>query len=385
MRVIGKSLTIKEYAAIVMILLASGTAYFYMFHAGITLILLLFMAVVVAVYDRTRLCINSFGLVYGILILVNAVLYGFSRSLLGDLLLFVSTGLITSSFSYDAFRRGFLNVVVTLSIISIIIYVLFLLEMVNPVLQGIGKNGLEGYYIYAFHVFGGGHYIGLHNKLCGMFWEPGVYQMVLNTCIIMNIDLLDNKTQIRKKNIKLSILILTVILIQSTTGYLTLGLILVGYYLKKSKNSITFKVVTIFVSVLFAIVIVVSPVITDKFSLENHSFLVRANDFIGLSYSIFEKPLFGLGVGSTTFEQISNKYGMTSALSAGILLMTAQFGLLWIMAFYSSLIKEYKKRGIQLPKFVYMLAITFLGIGEPLAFSPLFLINVLPFKKYDHK
>ena len=55
MKTINKSLTIKEYAAIVMILLSSGTAYFYMFHAGLTLLSLFFIASLVAICNKAKL------------------------------------------------------------------------------------------------------------------------------------------------------------------------------------------------------------------------------------------------------------------------------------------------------------------------------------------
>lgn len=384
MKTINKSLTIKEYAAIVMILLSSGTAYFYMFHAGLTLLSLFFIASLVAICNKAKLHYNSFSIIYGVLILTNVLLYGSNLSLIGDVLFLISTLFITSSFSFDAFRKGLLNVVLALSVKSLFLYILYIFNIVTPSLQGVGKNGLEGYYLYAFHVFGGGHYIAMHYKVCGLFWEPGIYQMVLNICLLMNLDLLDRRSLINKRKMKLSIIIITVLLIQSTTGYLVLGTIIVGYYLNKSQNSVKFKIITLISAIIFGIVIMLSPVVTDKFSMDNRSFIVRANDFIGLSYAIFERPLTGLGVGSKVFEQVSDKLGMTSSLSAGILLQTAQFGLLWIITFYYSLVKEFRKRAIKLPVYVYVIVVTFLGIGEPLAFSPLFLINVLPFNRYEN-
>lgn len=73
---------------------------------------------------------------------------------------------------------------------------------------------------------------------CGMFTEPGRYQIVLNSAVYFLLfyrDKIDIKT--RKKNIIMMILIVTVLTAQSTTGYLGLGIVgLFGFIELKKKN-----------------------------------------------------------------------------------------------------------------------------------------------------
>lgn len=380
---LDKQLSVLEYAAIAMILISSGTAYFYWLHAGITIMSLFAIAVIVAIRKHAKVRSNVFIIIYSLLIPFTGILYGCSIQLISYAILLFSTLLISASFSYDQFRKGLLNVVAVMAVISISLEILFLLGIIKPVLHGSGVNGLFGFYIYMFHVFGGGHNWTTTSRLCGIFWEPGIYQMVLNICLLMNLELFDKNSEITWKLPKLCIIVIAIIMTESTTGYLVLGLIIVGRYLNKSKRSLKFKVLTIILLILFWIVISINPVITEKFSDDNHSFLVRFIDFQALLKMIWENPFFGSGVYSKTFEYLGNKFGLTGAQSAGFLLQTAQFGIFWIIAYYFSVIKEFKKRRIKLPSYVYVIIITFLGLGEPLAFSPLMLMNVLPFKKYD--
>lgn len=380
---LDKQLSVLEYAAIAMILISSGTAYFYLLHAGITIMSLFVIAIIVAIRKHAIVKSNVFIIIYSILIPFNGILYGFSIQLITDAIFLFSTVLITASFSYEAFRKGLLNIIFIMCIISIALEILFLFDIITPTLYGIGKNGSKGFSIYALHVFGGGHYFGTTTRLCGIFWEPGIYQMALNICLMMNLELFDKNSNISWRLTKLSLIILAIIMTESTTGYLVLGLIIVGRYMNKSKRSLKFKIFTIFLLILFWLMISVSPVITDKFSDDNHSFLVRFNDFQALLAMIWDNPFFGFGVYSKAFENAGNKFGLTDAQSAGFLLQSAQLGIFWIIAYYSSIIKEYRKRKYKLPLYLVIIIITFLGMGEPLAYSPMMLMNALPFKKYN--
>jgi len=373
-------LKVLQYTAIMLMILSSGSGYFYVLHAGITLGSLLTMSILVAFFTEFNTKNNLFSVTYSFLICINVIVYGVNYGLIGDAIFLSSSLLILSSINYNNFRHFFLNIVVFLSIISIILYILFLWGLITPTLQGVGKNGLLGYYVYAFHIFGGGHILGMGNRLCGIFWEPGIYQMVLNICLLLNLELFESKK--KKNRIKLWLIILAIILTQSTTGYLVLGMIIIGFYIQKSKHSVKFKLLALCAGTMFYLVIIFSPVISDKFSFENSSFFVRFNDFIGLFQAMFVNPIIGLGIGTEAFEAAQNTFGMTNSLSAGILLQSTQLGILWLFTFYIAAYKEYKKRKIKLPAYIYYGIITALGICEPLAFSGIMLLNVLPMKNY---
>ena len=305
-------------------------------------------------------------------------------NLVGDFIFLMSTFLVVSSSNYTVFRRAFLDITVFLAIVSILFEVLFLSGIISPVLYGAGKSGLFGHYLYCYHAFGGGLW-GISSQLYGIFWEPGIYQMTLNIALLMNLDMLDKLSKIPSKWIKIITLVLAIILTRSTTGYLTLGIIFVGYFIKNSAKSPKSKILAILSMIVFGVVVVSSSVITDKFSDDNASFVARSNDWAALTNAIIAHPIWGSGVNAAAFDKVAVKFGMHGSKSAGILFQTAQMGLFWLFAYYYSLRKEFYKRNLQISIVFYIIAITFLGIGEPLMYSPLMLLLVLQFKKYQYE
>ena len=168
----------------------------------------------------------------------------------------------------------------------------------------------------------------------------------------------------------------------STTGYLTLGVVLIGKMLSKKGKSFAYLLLFLLVILSFLIIIKYSTVISGKFTEENASFVARSNDFFALLNVISEHPFIGSGVHSKLYMSLARKYDMTGSQSAGLLLQTAQLGVFWLLSFYYSLNKEYSKRKIKINRWFYLTAISFLCIGEPLVYAPFILINVLPFKAY---
>ncbi len=379
-----KRITLIDYLAVFLLIISCGTAYFYLYNAGSTLLILLFFSFFYTIKKNVKFKVNCFTVIYVLLILVNYLLFDYDMNLVGDLIFLISTFLIVSSSNFTVFRRAFFDVTVILAIVSIFFEILFLSNIISPVLYGDGKGGLFGHYLYCYHAFGGGLW-GINSQLYGIFWEPGIYQMVLNIALLMNMDSLDKMSKIPSKRIKILVLVLAIILTRSTTGYLTLGIILVGFFIRKSAKSPKSKILAILSLIVFGIVVVSSSVITDKFSDNNASFIARSNDWIALTNAIIAHPLWGSGVNAAAFDKVAVKFGMHGSKSAGILFQTAQMGLFWLFAYYYSLRKEFRKRNLQISIVFYIIAITFLGIGEPLMYSPLMLLLVLPFKKYQYE
>lgn len=375
-------LGVLRYLAIIMLLLGSGSAYFYLYNAGITLVSFLLIALILFYASpKSKFLGNAFVWIYISLIGINALIYGLSFFIIGDIILLLGTLLITCSIDYDLFRRYFLRVTVYMVLISIVLEIMLMLHLFTPALYGAGKTDLEGHYIFAFHAFGGGHILEIHNHLCGVFWEPGIYGIVLNLALLFNLDIFNKRSAIPWRRTKLWSIILAILMTQSTTGYLVLGIIIVGLFLEKSKASIAFKLLSLVGICVFWLLAINISVIRDKFSYDNFSFLSRANNLIGLSQAVWVRPLYGLGPYTDSFDQVASQLGLTKALSAGLLLQATQLGIGWLVAYYYSLILEYRKRRVRLPLSIYLIIITALGLTEPLAFAPIMLINVLPFKK----
>ena len=129
--------------------------------------------------------------------------------------------------------------------------------------------------------------VGVKERLCGFFWEPGIYQIYLNIFLILQ---------------------LTV----STTGYIILSIILLYELFKKlhtTKNIFTGIAVMIVAAVGFGYGYkIVTGNISDKVSGENQgSFFARQADVIAGLTIAYENPLIGIGANTERFKQMRSQ------------------------------------------------------------------------------
>ena len=129
-----KRITLIDYLAVFLLIISCGTAYFYLYNAGSTLLILLFFSFFYAIKKNVKFKVNCFTVIYVLLILVNYLLFGYDMNLVGDLIFLISTFLIVSSSNFTVFRRAFFDVTVILAIVSIFFEILFLSNIISPVL-----------------------------------------------------------------------------------------------------------------------------------------------------------------------------------------------------------------------------------------------------------
>ncbi|MCH5243090.1 MAG: hypothetical protein J1F67_11865 [Muribaculaceae bacterium] len=373
-----------KYCSVLSLILASGTAYFFLYQAFLSIILLIIVSSWIILTKKYKFYFNTYFITYLFLIFLNVIFYNISLQLIGDLIFLLSTYIILSSFNYNQFKEIFLNVVIFLIIIGIILQILVEFEIFHPTIFNNGKNEFEGHYMFAFHVFGRAKW-GLSDRLSSIFWEPGIFQMVLNLSLILNIEIFDKNSVIKKRKIKLFLIIIALIWTFSTTGYMVFFCIVLGHLFYKSRNSNKFRLFSVFFLIIISIIILISPVFIEKFSYENGSFLVRFNDILGLFKLILINPIIGIGVQSYIYEYYANLFGLTPSQSAGILVQIAQFGFIWFIAYLISISKELKKRKTEINRVFILIAIILLGFGEPIIYTPVMLIYALPFKSYNIK
>lgn len=153
-----------------------------------------------------------------------------------------------------------------LAIISFSFQIAYWLDFIQPALVNKSDSNLYGFYLFAFHTFGGGKW-GLNQHLSGLFWEPGVYQMALNMALIMNCHILSLPVRFIGKTdlTKYAVIVLAVVLTMSTTGYLTLGVIIIGILLKKSKKNIVWGIMLILSILVFILVIKIVKLLLESF------------------------------------------------------------------------------------------------------------------------
>lgn len=127
----------------------------------------------------------------------------------------------------EKFRYVYLRVIVFISVISI---PLFVINYIGIEFPGLTFDRYVSWGVYNYIPVS--HFESMRNS--GMFWEPGAYQGYLLLVPLMYIG---NIKQFFKENKRISFLLIAALLTtMSTTGYLTLFLLIVMILLKNIKN-----------------------------------------------------------------------------------------------------------------------------------------------------
>ena len=199
---------------------------------------------------------------------------------------------------FRKFAKAFVQVMIFLAVWSLVLYIMaqFKLEEKLPVVTNIG--GIE------FHngIFG---FIAVQGDTLvrnwGFFWEPGAFQAYLGLALIFDLFLLKDR-----KPIILIILSVTILTTLSTTGILSLGLILIIYLIAvKDKESNLNKRIILVVVILGIMVLLISDklksMVFSKFTFDDindsASFGARYYSIVGnLKIAVKEGLFFGTGI-----------------------------------------------------------------------------------------
>lgn len=104
-------------------------------------------------------------------------------------------------------------------------------------------KGTKGVLLYSFHY---GSWESGYYRNCGIFTEPGIYQIILNTAlfILLFFETFCKGLTPKQRNKYTVILTMTLLSAQSTTGYAGFAIILAGYFLSR-KDKMKRKVLVI--------------------------------------------------------------------------------------------------------------------------------------------
>ncbi|OPJ62709.1 hypothetical protein [Clostridium oryzae] len=295
-----------------------------------------------------------------LLILLDSILFvrifvgGIGLSAWANWAIKILAALLAVIYDRDKFIIRYIRTVVILAIISIIG---FSIQMIAP---NILKSFLmcynsswhynvwlssNSYRTYSFKGYGLFLYTFIDNgnmRNIGIFTEPGVYQMVLNSAILLLLFFCDKVSISSKRRIQyFLILMLTIILCQSTTGYIGfVGNILVLYLLRqKNYKELRASVLSLVAAVVMFLVIdlivrgngsMIYSVVISKISKSGSIDLnVSTGRYrLGTIYicikTILEHPL---GVGADGLQIILNTI-QTGYVAASILTIGAMLGII---------------------------------------------------------
>lgn len=228
-------------------------------------------------------------------------------SVIKEILIILCALLITSIYSFSQFKRAFVKTMIILSVSSLFFYVLFMTPIADVFPSFTNYNNVE--YVHNF-LYSGIHYdyIGISNRLNGVFWEPGLYATFLILAILFCE--FENK---KKYILTLLLFFVTLVLTRSGAALLILPIILIIKLttLYKRRTILSDVLIISGIAVFFVLAITVSGNVEqflDQYLFNKLSFhsdsstSARANAF-DIDLKVFWKHFpFGTGLFNYTAE-----------------------------------------------------------------------------------
>ena len=369
--------TIIDYSLVFILVATSGFAFFYANdeYIGLGLILSLFVFVSRGMLENLDL---KFILILSTFILwelfQNFYFQSFElKSVIGTAARFIFAYAVIKCVGRK-FIPIYINLIYTVSIISLFVYVTFFFPSIaNQLVSHAFKSflipvDLQSYeYIPNYIIVAFNSYQEFRNS--GPFWEPGAFSVFLTIALMLNI-LVKNRIA-DKKNI---LFIITIITTLSTAGFLALFviLVLVYFFLNPSLKKALLLVPMI---ALFTVLIINLPFMLPK--IQNNIIIAENNNTsrFGSALSdyklIYENPILGYG------GDLKNMFGTVKwnvkkmHRNNGITAFITQWGLiLFVIYFYN-----YKKSADNICTFfnsnkslsyIFLISILLLGFSQGL-------------------
>ena len=380
-----KKNNILEILAVLVMCISSGSVYFFRLHVAATLLITLLFSVYFYIIYPSPSNRKSFFfvLLYITYISINFILFNnISRvnRVIPYLVFGISSYFILSKLTLEIIAKRLLQVVGVLSFISIIVYVFYYIGIFSAVTM---TSSYTDYMVCLYHCVG---WAEPFDRLAGIYWEPGAYQIVLNITLFINIAYYSQFRRLFSKKTSFYTLsvISAIILTQSTTGYITFFIILLWAMIKYKyfiiKGNLLVLVFTFSILSVIGTLLYTSDAIQTKIaqseSSGRSSYTVRLADNLGLIQMISERPLFGWSVGSTSFEE--RAFSLDNETSSnGDLYFMAIFG----VPFYLFIIRRcyYHTKYMGWPPMLSVFFFIFFNIAECFLYYPLVFLFLIDF------
>jgi len=269
-----------------------------------------------------------------------------------------------------------LKILVYHALIGYCIYLFFPNEFVSV-------NVMNKSFLHLFYV-SSSDYNGI-TRNTGLFWEPGVFQLIANLYLFFCI-------KFRKSILSIIIAFFAVLSSFSTDGFIVL-IINFSYFIYRQKQirkiSILYLVLGMILLIFFIPLFLKNT--SNKMSGDNTSSLVRYRDFLIGIELIKESPIIGHGIFDSNYllsipyvsnlesdifssEYLKETGNMGGGYTNGILGLIAWFGLpvSFLLYFFYYKNKFIDKNGIE--RFLFSLIFLLSMISEPIAYTSLFLM-----------
>jgi O-Antigen ligase. len=316
-------------------------------------------------------------ILFTIPIIINLLIYspGFGKLLYKVLLfvLFYFLGAYSKNRN-NLITEAFYRIIIIIAVVSLVLYVIIDCFNINIPYSMIRSS--EGGYYYRNYLNLYYSYHGVTKeflyRLSGFFWEPGMYGIYLNYALYIYV------SQRKNKKWEIFILLVNILVTQSTTGYIVTTILLGTMFVKTNKiKKEQYCLLAAFVLPVVLAVLVVLFLI--KRSTTNHdigSYYLRMNDIINGIKVFLQNPICGTGFyNEEPFKQL-DYYGRGS--SNGFLTWCYTTGIIGIIIalfpFISRIVAS--KGSDRNNKFLYFFIIVIFNNAEPIYSLP-FMVYIL--------
>lgn len=302
----------------------------------------------------------------------------------------ICCAVVASNVTIKEFKEIFLKIMEVLSVLSLVSFAIFLVFGTLP-----GIHYIDGWIGTFYHTIGYGNINeGVHRmRNCGIFMEPGIFQMYLNMALLSLSTVED--ISLDKAHRMFWLFSITLISTLSSMGYILFILVLIIFFienrnllprfLKVNIKGRVFIVVLLGVSLLFFELWsgVVTGIITSA-----NSWASRHDDTLLTFLIARDYPIWGLGL-ATDMEDIWFNYyykyenvrlytAYQNARSCGLGNYMALGGIPFASIYMISIIKTYFRMynfKALLSKILLSIILVLFVLEEPLLSTPIFLIT----------
>ena len=302
--------------------------------------------------------------------------FGFLHNFLPILKVYAITMyLAISALSFRHFRNILLKALTYLSAATLIAWALRMTLGIGTLVQRGSIN------IGVFQHF--------NKRTASIYWEPGQYQIIIIFVLVL---FLDELRQITFSNIKyyikkFGIIILALVICQSTTGYLSL-IALIGiifmFNISAKKNKILY-IPMILVAFVIGLLIFNSDVVQNKIDPNklsvNSSYGIRLLDNIALIRISLISPLTGLGRKGDNYVKYSNIFFNKTA-SNGWFAGAASLGWPFLIMYICCIFRNLKRMKLGVPALFAFIPLFLSQSGEAEMLFPIMYLYVYRFRDY---
>lgn len=337
--------------------------------------------------ERTRLIENSsysFIIWVAILCFLNLVFLqsGYkTNAMIGYLVVLIGAFVFIAQYDFYRFRDLLTDVVFIITLIGLIVYALFSAGLISP---------CSFYYGDTEYVLVGPYTLGwpyIFGRYSGIWHEPGAGQIIVNTVLWLNIDKIIERKWNRTDLCKYIVLTIGVFMSKSTGGYIVFMLFCLATFPNmhiKGKYKFLFYIILLGVAILIVYSMFNSEVIQNKLfeaDGESVSKLSRMYDIVALWEIAIDYPLYGAGIGTDLFWNLSEKYGNT-ANSSGFMTYMASCGIPWAILFIVTCKRNIDRLKLGKVGFYMLVAVILMEFNECFIEYPITSIFVFKFKSY---